>query len=120
MSKHVILNFFVQYFIQFQTRSQHTHLPSVVHFPGKIPQNVCSQVLEPCLAIASLALDMSEQELSEHWLAEAGILLEEVGCCGKQIRTKITTNRFFQGGTAGQLRLARYLPRGGADVPELL
>ena len=81
MSEHVILNFFVQYFIQFQTRSQHTHLPSVVHdtFPGKIPQNVCSQVLEPCLAIASLALDMSEQDLSEHWLAEAGILLDEAG-----------------------------------------
>jgi len=53
-----------------------------------------TKVLEPCLAIASLALDMSEQELSGHWLAE--------------------------GDTAGQLRLARYLPRGGADVPELL
>jgi len=55
-----------------------------------------TKVLEPCLAIASLALGMSEQELSKHWLAE--------------------------GGTAGQLRLARYLPRGGpaAAVPELL
>ena len=46
-------------------------------------------MLEPCLAIASLALDMSEQELAEHWLAEAGIVSEEVVCCGIQIRTRL-------------------------------
>ena len=59
---------------------------------------------------------MSEQELSEHWLAEAGISLEEA----ETKKDKIITIVFFQGDTAGQLRLARYLPRGGADVPELL
>jgi len=54
-----------------------------------------TKVLVPCLAIASLALGMPEQELAERWLAE--------------------------GTTAGQLRLARYLPRGGPDaLPELL
>ena len=84
MSEHVILKFSVQYFIQFQTRSQHIHLQSVVHFPGKTPQNVCSQVLEPCLAIASLALDMSEQELAEHWLAEAGIFWQKLIVAGNK------------------------------------
>jgi len=54
-----------------------------------------TKVLAPCLEIASLALGMPEHQLAQHWLAE--------------------------GGTAGQLRLARYLPRGGAArVPELL
>ena len=78
-------------------------------------------MLEPCLAIASLALDMSEQELAEHWLAEAGIVSEEVVCCGIQIRTRLQQIvSFSQGDTAGQLRLARYLPRGGVNVPELL
>ena len=57
--------------------------------------SLTAQVLAPCLAIASLALGMPEHQLAQHWLAE--------------------------GGTAGQLRLARYLPRGGAArVPELL
>ena len=56
--------------------------------------SLTAQVLEPCLAIASLALGMPEHELAQHWLTE--------------------------GGTAGQLRLARYLPRGGTGVPELL
>ena len=43
-----------------------------------------------------------------------------IGGSGKQRRTRLQQLFFFQGDTAGQLRLARYLPRGGADVPELL